>query len=88
MIGYHAAFAQRKVREMKRILVLACAGLIAGCAADPASSTEPVQEREYRTGSNIPKKGDDRGTVTTMSPEEIERSRNASMANMNKGRGN
>jgi hypothetical protein len=53
------------------------AAFIAGCAAGPQASTEPVAERvEPVTGSNIPRKhtqGEDK--VQRVSPEEFARAR-------------
>ena len=40
---------------MKRVLVLAAASaLMAGCALDPKTAADTGEEKEYRTGSNIP----------------------------------
>jgi hypothetical protein len=59
---------------MKKLLApVAIALLAAGCATDPSSSTEPMTDKEYRTGSNIPERT--RAGVRTVSPEAIERER-------------
>lgn len=71
----------------KLVLSIAPALLVAACALDQAStSTEPSSEKVYRTGSNIPRK--DSGSTQTVSPEEMERMRDAASANMGRGRGN
>jgi hypothetical protein len=59
------------------LAALAASFLAAGCAADAETRAEPRAEREYQTGSNIPrKKGDTRGGgVTTVDREELERAR-------------
>ena len=59
---------------------LAAAAIVsAGCAASTQTSTEPAEQREYQTGSNIPKKvkpGAADG-VEAHSREDIERVRDA-----------
>lgn len=63
-----------------KIALCVCASLLLGaCAADPASSNEPMTDKEYRTGSNIPAR--DRG-VTTVDPAAIERQRDQSTGNV------
>lgn len=72
---------------MKHISILVSAALAVGaCATDPATSAEPGGEKEYRTGSNIPTRG--RENVRVMSPEEMERARNAAVGNMGRKPGN
>lgn len=68
---------------MKAILILsalATTTLLAGCASnEPAATTEAVAQREYPTGSNIPRKrapGEADG-VSTYDREALERARNA-----------
>ena len=71
----------------KLVLSIAPAILLAACAVDQTTtSTEPTADKVYRTGSNIPRK--DGGNAQTMSPEEMERMRDAASANMGRGRGN
>ena len=70
---------------LKHFAILSAALLLGACATEPTSSTEPAPEKVYRTGSNIPSR--DSGGVT-MSPEEVERARNAATANMGRGKGN
>jgi hypothetical protein len=72
----------------KLFLAIAPAILLAACAVDQAAttSTEPAADKVYRTGSNIPRK--DGGSAQTVSPEEMERMRDAASANMGRGRGN
>lgn len=68
---------------MKMLPLCVCAGLLVGaCATDPASTTEPMTDKVYRTGSNIPAR-DSSGTVT-VSPEAIERQRDQSTGNVGK----
>jgi hypothetical protein len=69
---------------LKHFATLSAALLLAACATEPASSTEPAPEKVYRTGSNLPS----RDGAVTMSPEEVERARNAATANMGRGKGN
>jgi uncharacterized lipoprotein YajG len=71
---------------LKHFATLSAALLLAACATEPASSTEPAPEKVYRTGSNIPAR--DAGGVTTMSPEDMERARNAASGNLGRGKGN
>ena len=63
---------------MKKALALAAASiLLAGCAAQPAS-TEAGRERTYATGSNLPLR--DRG-VHVLTPEQMESLRNSASGN-------
>ena len=67
---------------MKAILVLsalAAAIVLPGCAAnEPAAATESVAQREYPTGSNIPRKRapNEADGVSTYDKEALERARN------------
>jgi hypothetical protein len=70
---------------LKHLATLSAALLLGACATEPTSSTEPAPEKVYRTGSNIPAR--DNGAVT-MSPEDVERARNAAVGNMGRGKGN
>ena len=64
-----------------KIALCVCASLLLGaCAADPASSNEPMTDKEYRTGSNIPAR--ERGGVTTVDPASIERQRDQATGNV------
>ena len=63
---------------MKTLFACAAAAFLAGCAVDPASSGEPVTDKEYRTGSNLPART--REGVHTVSPEEFERARSTAGA--------
>jgi hypothetical protein len=66
-----------------KIALLVSAGLLAGaCAADPASSSDPMTDKTYRTGSNIPAR--EAAGVVTVSPESIERQRDQSTGNVGK----
>ena len=48
--------------------------LVAGCAADAKTSTEPEVEKVYTTGSNIPrKKNDATPGVITIDKDAIDR---------------
>lgn len=69
-----------KAAMKKLVAPVAIVLLAAGCATDPSSSTEPMTDKEYRTGSNIPER--DRAGVRTVSPEEIERQRSMSTGTM------
>ena len=70
---------------MKKLMALVPAFLLAACAMDQAStSTEPT-EKVYTTGSNIPRK--DKGSVQSMTPEEMEQMRNSSRGNTGRGPG-
>ena len=73
---------------MKKLLLCAVAALLGACAANqPTTSTEPTADKQYRTGSNIPR-AERRGDVKVMTPEELEQMRNAARGNMGKGPGN
>ena len=56
------------------IVPVIAASLLAGCAATE-SSVDPQQEKEFVTGSNIPRK--DRLGVTVASKEALERQQNS-----------
>jgi hypothetical protein len=60
---------------------LAAATLAAsGCASqDAQASNEPVVEREYPTGSSIPRKSGGSSSAATMSREDAERARDAQL---------
>ena len=60
------------------LCTLAVAALISGCAtSEPAATTEAVAQREYPTGSNIPRKRapNDADGVSTYDKEALERAR-------------
>ena len=67
------AFPNGKAAMKTLVAPVAIALIAAGCATDPSSSTEPMTDKEYRTGSNIPER--QRAGVKTVSPEEFERQR-------------
>ncbi|MDQ3028017.1 MAG: hypothetical protein M3R58_16135 [Pseudomonadota bacterium] len=69
----------------KFLLCVSACAILGACATDPASSAESGEDKEYRTGSNIPART--RAGVTAVSPDEIERQRNATTGTMLK-RGN
>jgi hypothetical protein len=78
---------------MKTILTLcalAAATLLTACASqEPAAATEAVAQREYPTGSNIPRKrapGEADG-VSTYSKEEAERVRDQAYQTQRPGLG-
>jgi hypothetical protein len=67
---------------MKKILLLVAAlpGLLAACATDPNApvTTTLREEREFTTGSNLPRRNRMGGDpVSVMTPEEFERARTA-----------
>ncbi|HUP97217.1 MAG TPA: hypothetical protein VM073_04710 [Usitatibacter sp.] len=65
---------------MKNLLLaaLAAAAILAGCATpDTVATGEPMTDKTYRTGSNIPER--ERQGVTAMSAEEFERQRAANV---------
>ena len=60
------------------LAALAASFLAAGCAADHSdSSTGPRAEREYSTGSNIPRRSSEgpAGGPSVMSREDVEQAR-------------
>jgi hypothetical protein len=58
------------------LAALAASLLASGCALDASTQAEPRAEREYQTGSNIPKRRDGpNGGPTVVSREELERAR-------------
>ena len=60
---------------MRLIIVpVIAASLLAGCAATE-SNVDPQQEKEFVTGSNIPRK--DRSGVTVVGRESLERNQNS-----------
>lgn len=66
---------------MKNLLLgIAAACALVGCAADQptTASNEPVSQREYPTGSNIPRKrsADSTDGVSTYDREALDRARN------------
>ena len=62
---------------MKKLIAATfAAAVVAGCAApDTTASNEPMDDKVYRTGSNIPER--DRQGIRSVSPEEFERARAA-----------
>lgn len=63
---------------MKQVIFAALLLSLAACASvDSAKDTEPKEQKEYITGSNLPKR--DRGVgsgVTIVKPEDFESARN------------
>jgi hypothetical protein len=64
---------------MKKILLCAAACLAAGCASTQSSNEPAAQrvEREYTTGSNIPRKSKGGDGVQVYDREAAERARDA-----------
>ena len=65
-----------KEPPLKACLLAACL-VLAACAAAPAE--DPLEEKRYATGSNIPLR--DRAGVRTMTPEGFENARNSAAGN-------
>lgn len=58
---------------MPRLLVsLSITAFLAGCALDPIPDAKVKEEKEYTTGSNLPKK-DRTGTMTRDQVEQMQR---------------
>jgi uncharacterized lipoprotein len=71
---------------MKNVLVSLCvAALLAGCALDPIPEGAVKEDKEYSTGSNLPKR--DRAPVTTMSKEQVEQLQRGTGQSMKGGGG-
>ena len=51
--------------------------LVAGCATTD-TSTEPLQEKEYVTGSNIPRRDRSASGVSVLSKDALEKAQNSS----------
>jgi hypothetical protein len=66
-----------------RLLALAAPLVLAACAGAPAN--DPVDEKRYATGSNIPMRNRD---VHVITPEGFENARNSSAANTGRRPGN
>ncbi|MBK7472623.1 MAG: hypothetical protein IPI73_20425 [Betaproteobacteria bacterium] len=63
---------------MRLLIVPALAAvLLAGCATTD-SKVEPQQEKEFVTGSNIPRKDRSAGGVSVLSKDALERMQNSS----------
>jgi hypothetical protein len=60
------------------ILAAAALALLAGCAQTQTSKDEePKEQKEYITGSNLPKRDRGMGSgVVTVKPEDFEKGRN------------
>ena len=69
---------------MKRHFLLCAAPLLlAGACAttdNGNSGSIPAAQREYKTGSNIPKKSDDRGDAVIYDKESVERARDSALS--------
>ena len=67
---------------MKRMVLLAMAGVVLGACAqvDTSDPDHAWVERTYRTGSNLPSKHSPSGDgVATVSKDDLDRSRNSSL---------
>jgi len=81
MARYDSRFAidEKPCSFMKNIILATFfASFLSACATtnQTAASDEPVQDREYQTGSNIPRK---KTGVAVIDREEYERQRNSSV---------
>ena len=68
---------------MKRHFLLCAAPLLltGACATTEVNNgNEPVVQREYKTGSNIPKKKDEPGDATVYDASSLERARDAAIS--------
>ena len=74
--------APRERPTLKYLVTFAAALVLGACAAQPETSTDDSGAKEYRTGSNIPSRH--REGVPTMSPEDMERARDAARGNTGK----
>jgi hypothetical protein len=69
---------------MKRLLLGSLAAALLGACATPESApTQPMVQKEYRTGTSIPTRRTDDG-LRTMTPEEVTRARDTATATMMK----
>jgi hypothetical protein len=66
------------------ILPVIAASLLVGCAMTE-SKVEPQQEKEYVTGSNIPRKDRSGSGVSVLDKESLERVRNSSAGPIQRG---
>jgi uncharacterized lipoprotein len=65
----------------KLILAFAAAALLSACALEPIPDAQVKEEKEYSTGSNLPKK--DR--TSTMSKEQVEQMQKGEGRSINSG---
>ena len=75
---------------MKSVLAAAALALLAGCAANEPVEVNERLDREYVTGSNIPKRtrpGEAEG-VSTYDKEALQRARDAAVQTPRPGLGN
>lgn len=75
---------------MKSVLAVAALALVAGCAANEPVEVNERLDREYVTGSNIPKRtrpGEAEG-VSTYDKEALQRARDAAVQTPRPGLGN
>jgi len=65
---------------MKKLTILGACLLVAACAETSVSNegTTPRAEREYPTGSNIPRRHHDTGDAQVYDRESVERAQNSS----------
>jgi type IV pilus biogenesis protein CpaD/CtpE len=76
------------IRVMKTILAALALTFLAGCATDPASTTNQAREEPvYSTGSNIAKKRTVDPAQSTLSKEDWERERDRAPPPMNPNSG-
>jgi len=67
---------------MQRLIAsLAAAALLSACALEPIPDSQVREEKEYSTGSNLPKK--DR--TSTMSKEQVEQMQRGEGRSINSG---
>lgn len=65
----------------KLIVAFAAAALLSACALEPIPDAQVKEEKEYSTGSNLPKK--DR--TSTMSKEQVEQMQRGEGRSINSG---
>ena len=81
----HSSSNERKRPDVIKNIVLAAALVAAslaasGCASNDAqASNEPVAEREYPTGSSIPRKSGGSSSAATVNRQDVERARDAQL---------
>jgi len=71
---------------MKNIAIaVVSASLLCSCALDTATNSEPYQEKEYQTGSNIAKK---KTGAVVVDRDEVDRERNTANPALRPGKAN
>ena len=63
-----ANFVKARIAMQKLFVLLAATALLAGCALDPLPDAGGKEDREYTTGSNLPK----RDRTGQMSKDQVE----------------